>query len=77
MVLKILGKEFMEVIHSFDKLRWYFEETQRVNPKSHLVFDVNLLMKRFRQCFMSFVASINSFQYIRSMIFLDGTFLKG
>ena len=62
---------------SFDKLGWYVEETLRVNPGSHLVLDVDQTSRRFRRCFISFAACIKGFNYIRPLIFLDGTFLKG
>ena len=62
--------------NSFQQLRWYFEEAGKVNSGSHLVLDVDDDSKRFRR-FVAFGVCIQGFKFLRSMIFLDGTFLKG
>ena len=62
---------------SFQQLRRYFEEADKVNPRSHLITKVDDDSKRFRRCFVAFGACIQGFKFLRPMIFLDGTFLKG
>ena len=54
----------------------YFEEAGRVNSGSHLVLDVDDESKRFRR-FVYFGACIQGFKFLRPMIFLDDTFIKG
>ena len=61
---------------SFDQLWWYFDEALKNNPGSRfeLDFEDN---KRFKRVSVAFHACIAGFKYCRSLLFLDGTFLKG
>ena len=52
-------------------------EAEKYNPGSHFVIDVNAESQRFERCFVAFGASLHGFNFIRPLIFLDGTFLKG
>ncbi|KAL7180346.1 hypothetical protein ACSBR1_043537 [Camellia fascicularis] len=60
---------------SFNQLRWYFDEALKNNPGScfELDFEDN---KHFKRVFVAFHACIAGFKYCRSLLFLDGTFLK-
>ena len=64
-------------VYSFDKLRWYLEEARRVNPGSHMLLEVDPVTHHFKRCFISFATCIHDFKFLRLIIFLDGTFLKG
>ena len=62
---------------SFDKLRCYLNEAEKVNPGSHFCLEVNAESHRFERCFIAFRACLDGFKFLRPLIFLDGTFLKG
>ena len=68
---------FGDSFKSFDNLRWYLDEAKRVNPDNHFQLEVDPLSRRFQRCFIAFGASIRGLKFLRPMIFLDGTFLKG
>ena len=61
---------------SFDQLRLDFDEALKNNPgnRFELDFEDN---KRFKRVFVAFHACIAGFKNCRSLLFLDGTFLKG
>ena len=62
---------------SFNKLRLYFKEAEKFNPGSRFVIETNAESHRFERCFVAFKACLFDFNFIRPMIFLDVTFLKG
>ncbi|XP_028066180.1 uncharacterized protein LOC114269109 [Camellia sinensis] len=68
---------FGDYLMSFDQLRWYVDVAKSCNLGSYIKFKCNDDTKRFKRLFVSFHGSISGFDYCRSLLFLDGTFLKG
>ncbi|XP_058217459.1 uncharacterized protein LOC131328540 [Rhododendron vialii] len=62
---------------SFDELRWYREAVRNSDPKSVFEIEVDNETNRFQRLFVTFSACIYGFKHLRSLLFLDGTFLKG
>ncbi|KAL7207646.1 hypothetical protein ACSBR1_029569 [Camellia fascicularis] len=62
---------------SFDQLKWYNNAVMENNPHSYMNLDFDQQTGRFVRYFISFHACIDGFNHCRSLLFLNGTFLKG
>lgn len=62
---------------SYNNLVWYLEALNKTNPGSYTILEINEETKKFQRLFVSFEAQIFGFKYCRSLLCLDGTFLKG
>jgi zinc finger SWIM domain-containing protein 3 len=62
---------------SFSRIPAYVENLRHSNPGSHVVLEVDEMTKKFQRIFIAFEACIHGFQFVRPMVYLDGTFLKG
>ncbi|KAL7186062.1 hypothetical protein ACSBR2_027923 [Camellia fascicularis] len=74
---KARGELFCDFITSFDQLRWYLETSMRTNPGSVFELDVDESSRCFRRLFVTFHGCLYGFQFCRSLLFVDCTFLKG
>ncbi|KAL7202604.1 hypothetical protein ACSBR1_034132 [Camellia fascicularis] len=74
---KARGGLFGDFVTSFDQLRWYLETAMRTNSGSVFELDVDESSGCFRRLFVAFHGCLYGFQFCRSLLFVDGTFLKG
>ncbi|KAL7180306.1 hypothetical protein ACSBR1_043509 [Camellia fascicularis] len=74
---KARGGLFGDFAFSFDQLRWYLETGIRMNPESVFELDVDKSSGCFRRLFVAFHGCLYGFQFCRSLLFVDGIFLKG
>ncbi|XP_028078288.1 uncharacterized protein LOC114280148 [Camellia sinensis] len=74
---KARGGLFGDFATSFDQFRWYLETAMRTNPGSVFELDVDESSGCFRRLFMAFHGCLYGFQFCCSLLFVDGTFLKG
>ncbi|KAL7162560.1 hypothetical protein ACSBR2_042954 [Camellia fascicularis] len=74
---KARGGLFGDFASSFDQLRWYLETGIRMNPESVFELDVDKSSGCFRRLFVAFHRCLYGFQFCRSLLFVDGIFLKG
>ncbi|XP_028055438.1 uncharacterized protein LOC114259605 [Camellia sinensis] len=71
------GGLFGDFETSFDQLRCYLETGMRTNLGSVFELDVDESSGCFQRLFVAFHGCLYSFQFCRSLLFVDGTFLKG
>ncbi|KAL7255075.1 hypothetical protein ACSBR1_009273 [Camellia fascicularis] len=76
-VEKAMGEVYGDHAVSFDQLRWYSDVVMENNPNSYTNLEFEQGTGRFVRYFISFRVCINGFKHCRSLLFLDGTFLKG
>ncbi|KAL7185894.1 hypothetical protein ACSBR2_027782 [Camellia fascicularis] len=68
---------FGDFATSFDQLRWYLETGMRTNPGSVFELDMDESSGCFRRLYVAFHGCLYGFQFCCSLLFVDGTFLKG
>ncbi|XP_028053541.1 uncharacterized protein LOC114257923 [Camellia sinensis] len=61
---------------SYDEIRWYMDIVMSTNPGSYLCLDYNHQNGRFKRFFVAFNVFNQGFRHCRSLLFIDGTFLK-
>ncbi|KAL8506266.1 hypothetical protein ACS0TY_017223 [Phlomoides rotata] len=62
---------------SYDQLRWYCSAITSTNPGSVIALEHNNDTQRFEWVFITIKACMDGFKICRSMLFVDGTFMKG
>ncbi|KAL7234305.1 hypothetical protein ACSBR1_017824 [Camellia fascicularis] len=77
-VKKARTTTFEDFSMSYDAIGWYMDIMMSTNPGSYLQLDYTHQSGRFKRFFfIAFNASIQGFRHCHSLLFIDGTFLRG